>query len=125
MNSKTSILTGVVIAALAVAIGAFGAHLLKPTLEANGRVETYELAVKYQFYHAFALVICGVLGRPAMSRHHSIASICFAGGVVLFSGSLYLLSTLNEKWLGAVTPAGGLLFISGWIFLFVAVKKGA
>jgi uncharacterized membrane protein YgdD (TMEM256/DUF423 family) len=125
MTSKISLITGIVLAGLAVAFGAFGAHLLKGMLEANGRTETFELAVKYQFYHAFALVMCGLLGRFVFSRHLKIASWSFTGGVIFFSGSLYLLSATNQKWLGAITPIGGLLFLSGWIFLLLAARKSS
>lgn len=95
---------------LAVGLGAFGAHALKETLQTNNATEVWKTAVFYQFIHALALLVLAVL--PGAGRS---ASSLFVAGIVLFSGSLYLLALTNVKWLGAVTPLGGLCFLTGWI----------
>jgi uncharacterized membrane protein YgdD (TMEM256/DUF423 family) len=99
---------------LAVALGAFGAHALKGTLAANATAEVWNKAVVYHFGHALALLVLAAL--PATSR---AASALFISGIVLFSGSLYLLALTNVKWLGAITPLGGLCFLAGWVCLVI------
>jgi uncharacterized membrane protein YgdD (TMEM256/DUF423 family) len=122
MSQRRTLMTGVVMAGLAVAIGAFGAHALRPILEENARTETFELAVRYQFYHAFAILFSGVLMLNFPSRYLNRAAVCFAAGIFIFSGSLYALSISGITILGAITPVGGLLFIAGWLFLFLGVN---
>jgi uncharacterized membrane protein YgdD (TMEM256/DUF423 family) len=103
---------------LAVALGAFGAHWLKPTLEAHGLVDAWNKAVLYHFLHAvalFALALQGMANRGAWW-------LLFAG-VLLFSGSLYAMALTNVRWLGAVTPLGGLCFLAGWAWLVVSPPK--
>lgn len=117
---------GSVFGVLAVALGAFGAHALKATLEGSGRLETYETAVKYQFYHALALVLVGILLQrvaPGSEKWLSWAGNSFIGGILIFSGSLYALCFTGITKLGAITPIGGLLMIAGWVFLFFAASK--
>ena len=99
---------------LAVGLGAFGAHALKETLLANGMIDVWNKAVLYHFVHALALLVLAAL--PAASR---TASALLVAGIVLFSGSLYLLALTNVKWLGAVTPLGGLCFLAGWLCLLI------
>ncbi len=123
MNQQASLTTGVIFAGLAVAIGAFGAHALRPLLEANARSETFELAVRYQFYHSFAILFSGVLMYHFHSRHVRRAVVCFAVGIIIFSGSLYLLSLSGVRILGAITPVGGVLFIAGWILLLFGINE--
>lgn len=117
MNSKQTIITGAVLGLLGVALGAFAAHALKPTLDANGRTATFELAVRYQFYHALALLFLGMWLRSNTSLLLTWTGWLWLGGVLLFSGSLYLLSVTNNKSFAMVTPIGGLLFLAGWICL--------
>lgn len=125
MNYKTPLTLGATFAGLGVAFGAFGAHALKDLLTASGRIETYELAVKYQFYHAFALLITGLLMKSDHTVKLGGAAICFSLGVAFFSGSLYVLCFTGIKFLGAITPIGGALFIAGWvIFLLRFLKTG-
>ncbi len=123
MNQQTSLLCGAIMGGLAVAIGAFGAHALKPLLVAAGREETFELAVRYQFYHAFALAIAGILQRRFESKAIQFGSLFFLIGTVIFSGSLYILCLTGITWLGAVTPIGGMCFLAGWLLLVVAIAK--
>lgn len=123
MNQRNTLTAGVVLAGLAVAIGAFGAHALRPLLEANARTETFELAVRYQFYHAFAILFCGLLMVNFPSRHLGRAALCFSAGILIFSGSLYTLSLSGIRALGAITPIGGLLFIAGWFLLLLGINE--
>ena len=123
MNQRNTLLVGSIFGCVAVAIGAFGAHALKETLSATGRIDTYELAVKYQFYHALALLLVGLLMGQFVSKFLKYSAISFCFGIMFFSGSLYMLSVTGQTILGAVTPIGGLLLIVGWIFLLLGVYK--
>jgi uncharacterized membrane protein YgdD (TMEM256/DUF423 family) len=107
---------------LAVACGAFGAHLLRDRLSADA-LAIYRTAVEYHFFHALALLGAGLWALARPSPLLSAAAACFAGGIVLFSGSLYLLALTGERWLGAVTPFGGVLFLAGWIALIAAAQR--
>lgn len=110
-------------AMLAVAFGAFGAHALKGRLD-DYALGVFQTAVQYHFYHSLALLAVGVL---ALSQGHSgllrSSGLLFVLGIILFSGSLYCLSLTEIKWLGAVTPLGGLAFIAGWVCLAAAAWK--
>jgi len=97
---------------LAVALGAFGAHGLSATLAGFQTTAIWEKAVFYHFIHAVMLFI--IAGRSPSCRG---PSCCFLAGIVLFSGSLYVLAVTNARWLGAVTPFGGISFLAGWIWL--------
>ena len=110
--------------ALGVAIGAFGAHALHDTLMRAGRLDTFETAVRYQFYHALALLAIGVLwaARPEL-RALGTTGVLWAGGIVVFSGSLYALCFTGITKLGAVAPIGGLLLLGGWVYLLLAVRE--
>ena len=121
---KLFLLSGAISGALAVGIGAFGAHALKATLQAAGRLDVYETAVKYQFYHALALVLTGILAFRIEDKLLNYSGYSFLAGTIIFSGSLYILCLSGvSKW-GAVTPFGGLLLIAGWILLFAAISRG-
>ena len=122
MNQRTALLTGVAFAGLAVAVGAFGAHALRPLLEENARTDTFELAVRYQFYHAFAILFSGLLMIHFPSRRLKHAVWCFAAGILFFSGSLYVLAVSGIRFLGAITPIGGILFIAGWLLLYIGIN---
>ncbi|MBX7125495.1 MAG: DUF423 domain-containing protein [Cyclobacteriaceae bacterium] len=115
MNKKTLIVLGAVAGALAVSLGAFGAHALKPILESNGRTETWDLASRYQFYHALAILLTALLADnyPRMKS----AAWFFVTGIVFFCGSLYILSLTGTNWFGAITPIGGVAFIAGWLWM--------
>ena len=101
---------------LCVALGAFGAHGLKHILDAYGK-DIYETAVLYQMFHTLALLGVGLLQRAFPKSDFNFTGWCFVIGMILFSGSLYLLSLTQIKWLGAVTPLGGVAFLSGWAAL--------
>lgn len=120
--SKQILMTASILLAVAVAIGAFGAHGLKAHLS-NEMLQTYKTGVEYHFYHALGLLLIGVLSISYPSGLLNWSAILLAIGIVLFSGSLYVLAISGIKWIGAITPLGGLSFIAGWIFLLVAVWK--
>jgi len=123
MNQRNTILSGATVGCLAVMIGAFGAHAFKATLTATGRLETFELAVRYQFYHALAMLAVGIVMNQFPSRFLTFAAAAFFLGIFFFSGSLYILCFTGLGILGAITPIGGVLFILGWGFLFLGVYK--
>lgn len=120
---KIILLTASAFGALSVMIGAFGAHALRATLEAQGRLETFETAVKYQFYHTLALLAIGLLMYKISDKLLGYAGYSMIGGVIIFSGSLYILCLSGIRWLGAITPIGGVLIIVGWALLFWAVAR--
>ena len=105
---------------LAVGLGAFGAHWLKPTLEANGLVDVWNKAVLYHFIHAIALFVLALVG----SMNRGAWWLLFAG-IIVFSGSLYVMALIPQArdWLGAITPIGGLCFLAGWAWLVVSPGK--
>lgn len=111
-----------VLGALAVGIGAFGAHGLRGKISPD-LLEIYETGVKYHFYHALALLALG-LAMPALwqSKWAPLAGGAWAIGILIFSGSLYLLAITGVRWLGAITPIGGVAFILGWVFLLLAAS---
>lgn len=119
MTAKACARAGAFFALLAVAAGAFGAHGLKDVLEAEMKA-VYETAVRYQMYHALALLLVAALGDRISARALSWSGCCFVAGVVLFSGSLYALSLTGIRKLGAITPLGGLFFLAGWLALVLA-----
>lgn len=110
------LIAGSVIGFLSVAMGAFGAHALKGTFDEYS-LGVYKTAVEYQFWHALALLVVGVLERTSSSESLKISGWSFILGVIIFSGSLYVLSFTKVKLWGAVTPFGGVAFMIGWIFL--------
>ena len=122
-SSRWLVLIGCVSAGLGVAAGAFGAHMLKDLLEPN-MLAVYDTATRYQMYHAFGLVLSGLVVRVGPDRGAVKAGWLFLAGTLLFCGSLYGVSLLGIRWLGAVTPVGGVLFIVGWLVLGWRGLKG-
>ena len=120
--SKAILMTASALLALAVAIGAFGAHGLKSHISAE-MMQVYKTGVEYHFYHALGLLFIGLLSISTPSGLLNWSAILLTIGIILFSGSLYILAVTEIKWLGAITPLGGVSFIVGWILLFVAVWK--
>lgn len=110
--------------ALAVMMGAFGAHGLRGRLDAYS-MGIYERAVFYQFIHAMGLLVVPILARMNALRPPAGTLVCalLLAGIVIFSGSLYLLALTGTRWLGAVTPIGGLCFIAAWLVLAVALTR--
>ena len=120
--SKTILIVAAIFLTLAVIIGAFGAHGLKPHLNVES-LARYKTGVEYHFYHALGLLLVGILSVYMPGAHLKWTAIFLSVGIVLFSGSLYILAITGIKWLGAITPIGGLCFILGWIFLAVTAWK--
>ena len=111
--------------ALAVCFGAFGAHVVEGMLTPD-RFEVYKTAVEYHFYHALGLLLVGAVSHHADElKWFSWSSYSLIAGILIFSGSLYLLCLTDTRWLGAVTPLGGVAFILGWIFLAIGVATEA
>ncbi|MGA8259569.1 MAG: DUF423 domain-containing protein [Arenicellales bacterium] len=127
MNSTARLLLflGGANAALAVILGAFGAHVLKARLS-PGMLEIYHTAVQYHVFHALGLLAVGFAAAwiPASALLKWSGWLMLAG-IVLFSGSLYLLSLTGQRWLGAVTPFGGVAFIAAWVLFCIAVLRAA
>ena len=113
---------GALFAGLAVAIGAFGAHALKGKFAEERYEQTFETGVRYQMYHSLAILLIGLLmGQAGEVQLLEIASYLMVGGIILFSGSLYVLSLTGIRKLGAITPIGGVCFIAGWICMIVGI----
>lgn len=124
MKQKQILLTAVLLGFTGVLMGAMGSHGFEETLMRYGRESTYELAVEFQFYHVFALFATAFLwSMVKYTRWLKISGVLFLAGVILFSGSLYVLSLTGIRVLGAITPLGGLCFLSGWFFLLVALVR--
>lgn len=119
---KLLVAIGALSALISVAAGAFGAHALKGRLSDYG-LGIYETAARYQMYHALALVLIGLLAQARSGGAWSAAGTSMIAGTILFSGSLYVLALTDMKWLGAITPLGGLAFLAGWALLAFAVLK--
>ncbi|MBL7967286.1 MAG: DUF423 domain-containing protein [Prolixibacteraceae bacterium] len=122
MKNRNILLAGAVFMALAVLLGAFGAHALKKILSPE-MLNIYHTGVEYQFYHALGLLIIGVIGFQIKSKLIGWAGILLTAGIILFSGSLYVLALSGIKGLGAITPIGGISFVAGWIILAIGIVK--
>lgn len=126
--NKLFLVSASIFGALAVIAGAMLAHKLKHQMP-DSALETYDTAVRYQFYHVFALLAAGILSEKFPGYRINQAGICFIVGILLFSGSLYIISGLLTSrsqvpfFLGILTPVGGVGFILGWIFLALAVGR--
>ena len=120
---KIFIIVGSLLAALGVLMGAFGAHGLKNHLSAD-LLDIYHTAVDYHIYHALGLILIGMLSSQFQTKALiAWSGYCLLAGILMFSGSLYLLSVSGQRWLGAVTPFGGTAFILGWVLLALSVWR--
>ncbi|HRI26434.1 MAG TPA: DUF423 domain-containing protein [Chitinophagales bacterium] len=125
---KQFLLAGAIFGAVAVVLGAFGAHGLKAKITPD-QLQVFETGVKYLFYHAIALLATGFLYQKLPHTTTLYAGYAFIGGIVLFSGSLFLLSNKDWlgiagwRWLGPITPLGGVMFITGWLMLAYSIWK--
>ena len=115
---KLFITAGAISGALAVLLGAFGAHLLKHMISPE-MIEVYKTGIQYQFYHTFALLITGILMKFNPTQTLKWSGYLFIAGIIIFSGFLYLLAITGIKTLGMIVPIGGLMFVAGWICLLV------
>lgn len=124
MNTgQFALLAGSLYGLLGVLLGAFGAHAMRDRLSPE-MLRVWETAVQYQFWHALALLVVGLLAARLAGAWLNIAGVTFALGVLVFSGSLYALALTGIRVLGAVTPFGGMLLIAGWLCLAMAVWRG-
>lgn len=112
----TWIIAGSFFAALAVIFGAFGAHGLKSKVSPEDLI-IFETGVRYQMYHALGLVLLGLLGMSTSFSISQFPALFFVIGIIIFSGTLYLIPLTGIRWLGAITPIGGIAFIAGWFML--------
>tara|TARA_Y100000590_G_C15534924_1_gene944645 strand:+ start:364 stop:732 length:369 start_codon:yes stop_codon:yes gene_type:complete len=119
---KIWIVYGSFFSLLAIVLGAFGAHGLKNILDQYSR-EIYEKAIYYHFIHSLAIILIAILNNQYNNINLSYSVYLFLFGIIIFSGSLYVLAITGIKWLGAITPIGGLLFIFGWVYIIVAFLK--
>ncbi len=126
---KSFLQIAAILGAVSVALGAFAAHKLKEMVSVQA-LAIFETAVRYQFYHVFALALTGILFQAFPNQWIKWAGFLFIAGIVLFCGSLYVLTYKTAlvlpglKWVGPITPLGGLLFIAGWICLTIGIAKG-
>jgi len=110
---------------VAVALGAFGAHGLKRHFETHADLQPiYQTAVEYHMFHALALFAAAWLAHKAPGSLTTAAGVLFLVGILIFCGSLYALTITNTRWLGAITPIGGVAFLAGWACLAVAAWRG-
>ena len=132
MNIRWIAIVGALVAAAGVALGAFGAHGLEKQLQSLGRTANldqrmawFDTAVRYHMYHALAMVVASALAARGASGWQQAAAAAFLVGVALFSGSLYAMTFGEDswKWLGRVTPLGGLAFLIGWICVAIAAWR--
>lgn len=114
ISPRIALVSGSVLAFLAVALGAFGAHALRDFLQQTQRMHVYEKAVHYQMFHALGLIMVALLGFQFPNFKTDWISTFFFLGILFFSGSLYLLCMTEVRWLGAITPFGGTSFLIGW-----------
>ncbi len=119
--SSSMVRAGAIFGCLSVIIGAFGAHALKAILAAHNMAQVYETGVQYHAVHAIAMIACGLmLAIKPEAKKFRTAGQLFGLGIVLFSGSLYVLAVTNIRLLGVITPFGGLCFIAGWVYMALA-----
>ncbi|WP_194777361.1 DUF423 domain-containing protein [Pararhodonellum marinum] len=124
MKAISSIQIACILGLLSVGIGAFGAHGLSEILESLGRTETFETAIKYQFYHSLAILAVGIIQlKFPNNRILGWANSIFLAGILIFSGSLLVLSLSGANWLGAITPFGGIALMTGWLLVFLGINK--
>ncbi|HHP7242391.1 MAG TPA: DUF423 domain-containing protein [Cyclobacteriaceae bacterium] len=124
MTHKIIFLTGCVFSFLSIVIGAFGAHALEDILIERGLKETYQTGVFYHVFHAIAILVLGILQKSSPHRLISLVAYLMILGILLFSGSLYVLSITGIKQLGIITPFGGLVLMISWcVLLFYGYRK--
>ena len=122
-SQKKTLLVASGLGFLAVALGAFGAHALKPLLTEGGRTDTFELAVRYHFYHTLAMLGVAILMNKFRISTLKISALLFLIGTILFSGSLYALCIFGNTAFAMITPVGGVFLLGGWVVMFMAILK--
>lgn len=122
MNRRAALLVAGAAGFLGIALGAFGAHALKGVLEANHGRDLWNTAVLYHLVHAPAL-LWAATARPFLESYFKGAVLCWGSGIMLFSGSLYVLALTKIPWIGAITPIGGLLLMAGWVLVGIRALR--
>lgn len=122
MKGRRILACGAVLGGIAVAVGAFGAHMLRPRLSER-MMEVFETGVRYHMFHSLAIMVAGWAWEQYERDMFRKGAWAFGVGVALFSGSLYGLAISEVRWLGAVTPLGGLSFLAGWVCLAVGFLR--
>ena len=122
MNTAVSLRLVALSGFSAVALGAFGSHGLRARLTPD-MLDVFQTAISYQFYHSLAWLAVVLLSLQQPSRWLRLGGLCFGAGILLFCGSLYILALSGMRWLGAITPLGGLAFLAGWLFLGLAASR--
>lgn len=120
--TRTWLLLGSTVGFVSVAGGAFGAHALKARITQD-LLDTFHTGTRYAMLHATALLVTGLLAARVPGAATTVAGVGFTAGTVLFTGSLWLLAITGTRWLGAITPIGGLCFLTGWLALAVAALR--
>ena len=120
--NKTALLIGVAFCGLSVILGAFGAHGLKDKLS-DYSISVFNKGVMYQFFHGIGIILTVILDYNLKSLSFDTSIWLFVFGIILFSGSLYILAITEVKWFGMITPIGGIMFILGWALMFINVLK--
>ncbi|MDH5517867.1 MAG: DUF423 domain-containing protein [Gammaproteobacteria bacterium] len=123
-TSRNLIMLGSLGGLLSIVLGAFGAHAVKAWL-ATDLMAVYQTAVSYQMYHSLGLILIGLIYHHHQSRLIKSAGWLMLSGMIIFSGSLYLLSLAGIRWLGMITPVGGICLIIAWLFLLMGISKKA
>ncbi|MEO0043751.1 MAG: Proline--tRNA ligase [Bacteroidota bacterium] len=121
LKNKLFIQLACVFAGTAVLLGAFGAHALKNVLSETA-LKSFQTGVQYQMYHALALLGVGILQQFESKKALVWSGYAFTIGILLFSGSLYVMTLQGWRWLGPITPIGGICLVSGWVMLLAAMK---
>lgn len=116
---ENALLIGAIFAFVGIALGAFGAHALKAKFRTEHYANVWDKGCRYFMYNAFALIAVGILQRVAAADELQTAALLFTIGGILFSGSLWVLSLVTKKWVGAMTPIGGLLQLAGWVYVIL------
>jgi uncharacterized membrane protein YgdD (TMEM256/DUF423 family) len=119
---KSWILTGAILMMLAVLFGAFGAHGLKNRVSPEDLI-IFDTGVRYHMIHALGLILLGILGFHYHGDVIQLPALLLSAGILIFSGSLYILVLTGIRWMGAITPIGGLAFIAGWAMLFIKIRS--
>ena len=122
VTGRQIVALGAVLAGVAVAAGALGAHMLRPRLSEK-MMDVFETGVRYQMFHAFALVLSGWASMQTETTIFRKAAWSFLAGIVIFSGSLYTLALSDTGWVGAMTPIGGLCFLAGWSYFAIGFLR--
>ena len=120
--NKTALLLGVAFCGLSVVLGAFGAHGLKDKLS-DYSISVFNKGVMYQFFHGIGIILTVILDYNLKTLSFDTSIWLFTFGIILFSGSLYILAITEVKWFGMITPIGGIMFILGWALMFINVLK--